>query len=332
MGINVLSLFDGISCGRLALERAGIKVGKYYASEIDKYAIKVSEKNWPNIIQLGDIAKWREWNIPKPDLIIGGSPCQGFSFAGGRLNFADPRSILFMGFADILKHYKPKNFLLENVFMDKASNDVISSTLGEIYPECVTQNEMFRSGRLEPILINSALVSAQNRNRLYWTNISNIQQPKDKGILLKDILENGLPAQAVKYGKIVTRHNAPKGCCCCATDYKGLRNLKQSSISIVGYADIKGHDLIHRVYGIDGKAPTLTAVCGGQQQEKITQDGLYYRQLTPLEYERLQTLPDGYTDCVSKTRRYHAIGNGWTVDVVAHIFKNLNNAKLAGGL
>ena len=187
----VLSCFDGMSCGQIALERAGIKVDKYYASEIDKHAIKVTQANYPNTIQLGSITEWKNWNIEKPDMIIGGSPCQGFSFAGKQLNFEDERSKLFFTFAEIIKHYKPKYFLLENVIMKKEYNDVISGILGEIYPECVHQTELFRTGRLEPIEINSALVSAQNRRRLYWTNIQGITQPKDKGILLRDIIENG---------------------------------------------------------------------------------------------------------------------------------------------
>jgi DNA-cytosine methyltransferase len=180
-----------MSCGQISFERAGIPIEKYYASEIDKYAITVTQKNYPNTIQLGSITDWKSWNIEKPDIIIGGSPCQGFSFAGKQLNFNDERSKLFFTFVDILKHYKPKYFLLENVVMKAEYNDVISGILGELYPECVEQAEFFRVGRLEPIKINSALVSAQNRERLYWTNIQGIKQPEDKGILLKDIIENG---------------------------------------------------------------------------------------------------------------------------------------------
>ena len=189
--MRVLSCFDGMSCGQIALNRAGIPIEKYYASEIDKYAITVTQANYPDTIQLGSITEWRTWNIEKPDIIIGGSPCQGFSFAGKQLNFEDERSKLFFTFVDILKHYKPEYFLLENVIMKKEYNDVISGILGELYPECVVQGELFRTGRLEPVQINSALVSAQNRNRLYWTNIQGIEQPEDKGILLKDIIENG---------------------------------------------------------------------------------------------------------------------------------------------
>ena len=171
MGIKVLSLFDGISCGMVALEHVGIKVDEYYASEIDKHAIKVSEKNYPNIKRIGDVTKVKGEDLPKIDLLIGGSPCQGFSFAGRQLNFEDERSKLFFEYVRLLKETKPKYFLLENVKMKKEYQDVISKYLG-----------------VEPIEINSALVSAQNRKRLYWTNIPDIQQPKDRGILLKDIV------------------------------------------------------------------------------------------------------------------------------------------------
>ena len=171
-GINVLSLFDGLSCGSIALERAGIQVNSYYASEIDKWAIQIANKNYPGIIQLGDVTKFDETKLPKIDLLIGGSPCQGFSFAGKQLNFDDPRSKLFFVYVYMLKQLKPKYFLLENVRMAKQSQDVISEHLG-----------------VQPIKINSSLVSAQNRVRLYWTNIPNVTQPEDKGLKLKDILE-----------------------------------------------------------------------------------------------------------------------------------------------
>jgi len=328
--MDVLSLFDGISCGRVALERAGIPVGKYYASEIDKYAIKISTKNYPDIIRLGDITVWKDWHIPKPDLIIAGSPCQGFSFAGKGLNFDDPRSKLFFVFADILKHYHPKFFLLENVVMSAQSNDVISSMLGELYPECVEQPQMFKTGRLEPIMINSALISAQNRERLYWTNIPGITQPEDKGILLRNIIEDGE----------VDRH---KSLCLDANYYKGgsEKNYKEKKrrqlvmsqsenrlmVRCQQIAQIKKGGQGNRIYNVNGKAPTLTAICGGHQEPKISEDNITWRKLTCLECERLQTLPNRYTEGVSNTRRYHALGNGWTVDVVAHIFKFILKAQ-----
>jgi len=275
----VLSCFDGMSCGQIAFERAGIPIEKYYASEIDKYAIKVTQANYPDTVQLGSITEWQSWNIEKPDIIIGGSPCQGFSFAGKQLNFEDERSKLFFTFVDILKYYKPKYFLLENVVMKKEYNDVISGILGEIYPECVTQSELFRTGRLEPIQINSALVSAQNRNRLYWTNIPGIEQPRDKGILLKDIIEN--------YDGESEIISAAIG---------NSKKFYSESNSGKAYCLIKNHS-----FGI-----------------KINNE---YRLFYPIECERLQTVPDNYTNHVSNSQRYKMLGNGWTVDVIAHIFR-----------
>ena len=162
---------EAYSCGQLALQRAGIKVDKYFASEIDKHAIKVTQQNFPYTVQLGDVTKWETWELPKIDLLIGGSPCQGFSFAGKQLNFSDPRSKLFFEYVKVLQNVKPKYFLLENVKMKQEYQGIISSYLG-----------------VEPIEINSSLVSAQNRKRLYWTNIPNVTQPEDRGILLKDIV------------------------------------------------------------------------------------------------------------------------------------------------
>lgn len=176
--MNILSLFDGISCGHVALERAGIKVDKYYAREIDKYAIQVTQKNYPDTIQLGDINDFEKWDLPQIDMIIGGSPCQDLSIAKkGRKGLDGERSGLFWRYVDCLKKFKPKWFLLENVAsMPKEAKQLISETLG-----------------VEPIMINSALVSAQQRKRLYWTNIPGITQPEDKAILLKDVLESGVP-------------------------------------------------------------------------------------------------------------------------------------------
>jgi DNA-cytosine methyltransferase len=173
-GLNVLSLFDGMSCGRIALERVGIKVNKYYASEIDKHAIKVTQHNYPDTIQLGSVTEIKGTDLPQIDLLIGGSPCQGFSFAGKGLNFEDPRSKLFFEFVRLLKDCNPKYFLLENVKMKQEFQDIISEQLG-----------------VRPILINSSLVSAQNRERLYWTNIPIEGLPNDKGLFLKDIIEIG---------------------------------------------------------------------------------------------------------------------------------------------
>jgi len=284
--VVVLSLFDGISCGRVALERAGIKVTRYYASEIDSHAIKISKKNYPDIIHLGDVKNWREWDLPKIDLIIGGSPCQGFSFAGKELNFDDPRSKLFFEFVDILNYYKPKYFLLENVRMKQEYQDIISNYLG-----------------VQPIKINSALVSAQNRNRLYWTNIPNISQPLDKGIILKDVLDGDESIDFINYFDIMKPVNS-----------------KSNRVGIIG----KGGQG-DRIYTTDKKSVTLMAKSGGTGAKT----GLYLtgektvRMLMPNECERLQNLPDNYTEGVSKAQRYKMLGNGWTVDVIAHILRGI---------
>ncbi len=344
--MRVLSLFDGMSCGQIALNQLGIKVDEYYASEIDKWAIQVTQKNYPDTIQLGDITKWREWDIDwaSIDLVYGGSPCQGFSFAGKQLAFDDPRSKLFFEFVDIVNHIKSFNpdvkFLLENVRMKKEYLDVISDYMG-----------------VQPIMINSALVSAQNRVRFYWTNIGEIEQPEDKGILLKDIIESGtdidadkartIDANYFKGGKIGGTHQSSKrnyqitggairgryneaG----KTEQKlevqhtgradSITTVQKDSLCIqVGEADLKGHDSIKRVYSPEGKSPTLTTMGGGHREPKIAQPELTWRKLTPLECERLQTVPDGYTEGVSKAQRYRMLGNGWTVSVIKHIFSKL---------
>ena len=290
--VNVLSLFDGCSMGRVALEKAGIPVNQYYASEIDKYAIQISRKNYPDIIHVGDVEYvGKKKDSPNFDLLIGGSPCQGFSFASkDRLNFDDPRSKLFFEYVRILKEFKPKYFLLENVRMKKEHQDIISQHLG-----------------VEPIAINSSLVSAQNRIRLYWTNIP-FDMPYYKGIVLKDILEKENPS--FKYYKLKEYYNG--------------KIYNKDGCHQVGEADIKGYDIIKRVYGVHGKSPALTTMQGGHREPKITcPDKIHWRKLTPLEMERLQTLPDNYTEGVSNTQRKKMIGNGFTVVVVAHILKSI---------
>lgn len=388
-GINVLSLFDGISCGQVALERAGVKVNNYYASEIDKYAIKVTQKNYPSTIQLGDITKWREWNIDWTSigLLIGGSPCQGFSFAGLQLNFEDPRSKLFFVYAEILEHIKSVNpnvvFLLENVKMKKKYQDVITSYLG-----------------VDPIEINSALVSAQNRKRMYWTNISSITLPKDKGILLKYIVhENADMDYAIsgtwarwfkanaefQLGKKYCSLDASKAITMTARQYaswngnfvmeclseyivpfdKTLQILdKEVQAGKVGY--FRKDSQANRVYYIHDKAVTLCGEAGGgaakmgqylfgcitpnrvnkrqkgqrfnegnkfytltaQDQHGVLVEG-YIRKLTPIEGERLQTLPDNYTEGISVPQRYKCLGNGWTVDVITHILSQMEIVQVS---
>jgi DNA-cytosine methyltransferase len=488
--MNVLSLFDGMSCGRIALDRLGIKVDNYYASEIDKYAIQVSQANYPDIIQVGDVTQLDTSSLPQIDLIMGGSPCQGFSFAGKQLAFDDPRSALFFELVRCVKDLKPKYFLLENVRMKKEYLDVISEYMG-----------------VEPIMINSALVSAQNRVRYYWTNIPGIEQPEQRGIVLRDILETQTNEQPVKDTKRNQRHyrnDDEKSLCMTATMYKGagnngmtlvqqklikvgmnveqvkvrkheveinslqylLREMKKessktnkqiaeetntpitkvehwfrtdSSFAIpsddiwiklkevlgietdvfdkqimefeyrdgvyetkqrvysengksptltagnkeqyiethntpkqVGTAvDIKGHDILKRVYSPDGKSPTVNACTGGNREPKVMVDKrkpnqinpskkangvqpymqdrvfhvdgkshaltrefasrtnvgdeqeVYWRKLTPVECERLQTVPDNYTNHVSNTQRYKMLGNGWTIEVICHILKKI---------
>jgi len=285
--MNVLSLFDGMSCGQIALDQLGIKVGNYYAAEIDKDAMKIAKKNYPNTIHLGDVTKVKGSDLPKIDLLLGGSPCQGFSFAGKQLNFNDPRSALFFEYVRLLKETNPKYFLLENVRMKKEYQDVISNHLG-----------------IEPIMINSALVSAQNRVRLYWTNIPNVKEPKDIGITLESLFECNTEEQI---------YSEPY--------YK--KNTKQ--LSYIGYIG-KSPKQATKVFSVNGKSVCLTALGGGQGGKT----GLYEipntrtcRKLTVTECEGLQTVPINYTEGVSKTARYKMLGNGWTVEVIKHIFKNI---------
>jgi len=285
--LNVLSLFDGMSCGRIALERTGINVDKYYASELDKYAITVTQANWPETVQLGDVTRWREWNIDwsSIDLLIGGPPCQGFSFAGKQLAFNDPRSKLFFVYVDILNHIKSVNpsvrFLLENVKMKKEYLDVISDQLGA-----------------EPILINSALVSAQSRNRFYWSNLP-IGQPDDANIKMVDIIDSGFYSTREK--SYCLDANYGKGTNFRRYFFCGSRQLVLES----GYKpEIPSKELANKVMHSDGNR---------------------WRKLTVIECEKLQTVTPGYVDLTSipKTEKYKVLGNGWTVDAIAHIFKEL---------
>ena len=285
--MKVLSLFDGISCGMVALERAGIPVDTYYASEIDKNAIAISQKNYPNIIRLGDVTKWREWDIPwtEIDLLIGGSPCQGFSFAGKQLNFNDPRSKLFFEFVDILNHirkHRPNvKFLLENVKMKAEWRDVISGYLG-----------------VKPIRINSALVSAAKRDRLYWANFD-VEMPDDKGITFDDINQHSTDWLSDTYIDKVSKWNA-----------------QQDPITNTTFI------------GTNSKLPCLTARGYNQSHSGmiLISDGNKYRYLTNNEGELAMTLPVDYTAGITDRERARCIGNGWTVDVIAHILKGLKEA------
>jgi DNA-cytosine methyltransferase len=311
---NILSLFDGMSCGQIALNRAGIEYANYFASEIDKYAMQVTQANYPDTVQLGDIREIKGSDLPPIYLLMGGSPCQGFSFAGKQLNFDDPRSKLFFEFVRLLEETKPTWFLLENVKMKKESQDIISKYLG-----------------VEPIEINSALVSAQNRKRLYWTNIPGIEQPEDRGILLMDIMEQGVTDKDKSY-------------CIDANYWKGTnveQYLKKKRRQIV-FTEVRTEEAkrirkeYKQKYGRDfsprrakqlkprkdGKMNCLTATYSLKEHTFIDEQ-LQYRKLTPIECERLQTVPANYTNHVSNTQRYKMLGNGWTVDVITHILKEI---------
>jgi DNA-cytosine methyltransferase len=561
--MKVLSLFDGMSCGQIALSKLGVKVDKYYASEIDKYAIQITQKNFPDTVQLGDICEIDAKDFMDVDLILAGSPCQGFSFAGKQLAFDDPRSALFFEFVRLLKEIRPKYFLLENVRMKKEFLEVITEqvsacyTADDVAPE---YKDIFGSVKLEPHFINSSLLSAQSRQRYYWTNIPNIQQPEDKGIVLRDVLEynpqdptlmsDNFVARQIKNekdgclitegkekasnlsaeeyvkngrqgdylacdddgkpiadmvgqnGKKLIKENLDKAMTITARDYKGFSGRGSTGVRVdspkrigtadnikghdilkrvysedgksptitahaaqgsvpkietkpkqVGVAvDIKGHDILKRVYSPEGKSPTINAHSGGNTEPKVVTGGamrarsknkdgkhvewketkpqqmlelrkdeksnsistvskdslvvqsyrevrtdeakkarkearqktgkdhtpfrskkleprddgkvgtvtpslnkdheismireksktvrsggrgsydrhewdsvdeMHWRKLTPLECERLQTVPDGYTEGVSNTQRYRMLGNGWTVDVIAHILTNM---------
>ena len=313
----VLSLFDGMSCGQIALNRAGISYGKYYASEIDKHAIKVTQHNYPNTIQLGDVTKVKGSDLPKIDLLIGGSPCQGFSFAGKGLNFEDPRSKLFFEFVRLKNETQPKYWLLENVKMKAEHQNIISEILG-----------------VKPILINSELVSAQSRERLYWTNIPITELPTDKGILLKDIIEIGEPIKdksqtilATLYkenAKSMIKRNKAGLLVKMSSENPRIKELSITDRGIRPHRNDKrksGISEIGTIHYPDTKNYTITA----NHAPKVLTEIIGWRKLTPKECERLQTVPDNYTDCVSDTQRYKMLGNGWTVDVIAHIFGSLLN-------
>lgn len=432
--MNVLSLFDGMSCGQQALERAGIKVDNYYASEIDKYAITVTMANYPNTIQLGSVVGVRAKDLPKIDMLIGGSPCQSFSFAGKRKGMStkdeqeiltlehylqlkdegfefEGQSYLFWEYMRVLNETKPKYFLLENVMMGEKWEKILSKAIG-----------------VKAIMINSSLLSAQNRKRLYWTNIglepqglfgdleSTIKQPKDKGILLKDVLEKDVDVKYFLSDKLISwleRHSLKignefkkktgddKGCCLTssgasktnlstdyivqeaynvtnqgktinkkinkshslmARDYKGFGNQSMTGIVVhntmpksstsgkggtghlsrddgktycLDTGNTNAVEIIGGTYRThkedrgfreisNGKSGTIPARAredgSGQNVVKIDTK---IRRLTPVECERLQTVKDNYTNHVSDSQRYKMIGNGWTVDVIAHIFKSI---------
>ena len=381
--LNTLNLFGGLEAGRLAMDRAELPVGKYFSAEIDPHAIKIANKNHSDIIQLGDVTKIDTKDLPQIDLLMGGSPCQGFSFAGEQLAFNDPRSKLFFEFVRIMKEVQPRYVLLENVRMKQEFQDVISAWMG-----------------FQPQALNSNKLSAQNRYRLYWFgkrvereggkygyDAIPIPPMEDLGLVLKDILQEDHDEPPVPINERNARHHKnpnQKALCTTATMYKGAGNNGMTIVDrliSVGEAEEYAHynyRATKEVYHMDGKAPTLLTMQGGNREPKVATyspkggrivnrrldangvrkdyqmdlplepqvevrsddktnclttvqkdnvvvEGMTWRKLTPVECERLQTLPDNYTEGVSKTQRYKMIGNGWTVDVIAHILKGVRN-------
>lgn len=381
-GLTVLSLFDGMSCGAIALREAGINVRQYFASEIDKSAIRQTAHNFPDTIQLGNVVNISASDLPKIDLLIGGSPCQGFSFAGKQMNFKDPRSVLFFEYVRILseiRHCNPDvKFLLENVRMRAEYENVISSHLG-----------------LHPVAINSSLVSAQNRQRLYWTNIltsttphlfgetvsTAIPRPTDRGIYLRDILDEDVESRfylsrkdmekmekQIAYDSEKADHTEEErllelfgdidACepdpsavtpCFCPENWVSSHTIRPSPdmervplsaiqggrtirdcISANGSTVIISGAIVSPQFGggfrpiLSGKAPCLLASsCNSAACLIVNGEDMVLRRLTPKECCRLQTIPDWYEWVCSEPQIYKMLGNGWTVDVISHIFKFL---------
>lgn len=300
-------MFDGIGCGRLAIQRAGIEVDRYVAYEIDKDAIKVARSNWPDIEQEGTVIGADFKQYEGFDLLIGGSPCQGFSSSGKQLNFEDPRSKLFFEFSRAVKEVKPKFFMLENVCMKKEWMDIISDNLG-----------------VEPIEINSALVSAQNRKRLYWTNIPGIEQPADKGITLQDILEDvefantrEIQGRKLNKGTIIGRR----------INGEGHRDDYNHDIPITQCLEVRAMntDKSGCLTTVE-KDNVLTPLPVGRHMDAF-KNKLPFRYYTLEEYCRLQTIPSGYMQEVSEAKAKKMLGNGWTVDVIAHILSYIRKGK-----
>lgn len=326
--MRVLSLCDGISCAMLALKRAGISVSRYVAYEIDKYAVACSKANWPGIEHRGNVIGADFSEFAGFDIVIGGFPCQDLSLAGKRKGLKGKRSALFWYLVEAIEVIEPRYFLIENnVGMPKEAKETITKTLG-----------------VEPIQINSALVSAQTRKRLYWTNIPGVEQPEDRGVLLKDILEDSadfIGSGAVR-GRYVLNEEGVK-----RIEQKlefsridksnALTTVYKDNVIILKEATKLDYTEIHKGECFDANYMGSTTRRGRRLSKKancITAGkGTYFyqylgdrrfRKLTPTECERLQTLPDGYTEMLSDTRRYKAIGNGWTVDAVAHILNYIN--------
>jgi DNA-cytosine methyltransferase len=290
--MNILSLFDGISCARVALERADIPIKKYYSSEIDKHAIKVSQKNYPDIECLGNVKDVKPFEI---DLLIGGSPCTDLSIAKkNREGLEGERSCLFWEYVRLLRECKPKYFLLENVAsMSIKDKNIITETLG-----------------VEPIMINASLVSAQHRKRFFWTNIPGVNLPEDREIVLQDILQEDVDDKY--FTRLTCSDKIEKDLPASAVAMIG-RKLKDGkrcdndlSVPYTQRIAFKSHD---------GKSGTLSTV----QKDNLLLINKKIRKFTPIECERLQGLPDNYTSCISDSQRYKCLGNAFNVDVIAHI-------------
>jgi DNA-cytosine methyltransferase len=291
--MNVLSLFDGMSCGQIALNKAGISYSNYYASEIDKYAIQITQKNYPDTIQLGNVKNISSKELPEIDLLIGGSPCQNLSITvinniNHNKGLNGEKSKLFYEYLRLSNEIKPKYFLFENVGRMRTYNKELISLALDV----------------DPLQINSNLFSAQNRDRYYWTNIPVDFPIKARDLVLKDII--------LEKDKVDNKYW-----------YRDKFTYKGDDAKVQAILHINGHDILKRVYNLNSKCATLTCCRGGNLQKKVYQDGRC-RKLTPLEYERLQTVPDNYTYGVSDSQRYNMLGNGWTIDVIAHIFKGID--------
>jgi len=288
--MNVLSLFDGMSCGQIALNKLGIKYDNYFASEIDEYAIKVTQKNYPNTKQIGSVVDIKVEGLPNIDLLIGGSPCQGFSIAGNKLNFEDERSKLFFEFVRLKNELQPKYFLLENVKMKDEIANAIDELMG-----------------VKRVFIDSRDFTGHIRKRYYWTNLP-IEKIERREIKLANIIEDIPFNKDINFFLDRTPY-AP------TESYDGIKTINPK--------DNKGKQTWQRgrVYDISGNCPTI---CASLFDLNITKDHKRYRKLTINECEKLQGVPKDYTKGVPKGERGKMLGNGWTVDVIAHIFKNIN--------
>ena len=287
---NVLSLFDGISCGYLALKKAGIEFDNYYASEIDPKCVELAEKHH-NIISLGDVSNWQDWDLENIDLIMGGSPCQGFACQGLQLNFDDPRSKLFFTMVEIIEHFKPKYYFLENVGMRKQWEDIITQYM-----------------KVEPVHLCSSLVSAQTRKRIYWANWE-FEAPKDRLIHLTKLIDdkNFLNPASINGRKI--------------NPATGKREDSNPNIPYTQCLQVKKDNSKMGCLTTVAKDSILSSLPPGRYVDAFNMEvGKDWRYLTALEYERIQTLPDGYTEGYNDSTRKAMIGNSWTVDMIAHIF------------